>query len=242
MKHSNKIVVCQVVIMSTVKEVSRGAQTSGLVRKTTVKTGQNQARCLGHRPIWQRSGGYLHSFHCLFIPGGGVPDSFPAPTKCASNRGRSEEPSMAVSIAHWDSPTFLLDPTNSPRCSSDTHAPRREMADNTRAASREATHWESIPPGIRLTRSFRSQTSRWWMILPCSLNDRRVNTCSCKWSGLGRVTPMPGTVKVGNDGCCGPPPTLEKDTCNERLAELRCASDVRAYGWAAFMWPKERSA
>jgi hypothetical protein len=79
LKHSNKIVVCQVVIMSTVKEVSRGAQTSGLVRKTTVKTGQNQARCLGHRPIWQRSGGYLHSSHCLFIPGGGVPDSFPAP-------------------------------------------------------------------------------------------------------------------------------------------------------------------
>jgi hypothetical protein len=87
---------------------------------------------------------------------------------------------MAMSIAHWDSPTFRLDPTNSPRCSSDTHAPRREMAESTRAASREATHWESIPPGTRLTKSFRSQTSRWWMILPCSLNDRRVNTWSCR--------------------------------------------------------------
>ena len=83
---------------------------------------------------------------------------------------------MAMNIPHWDSPTFLLDPTNSLRCSSDTHAPRREMAESTRAASREATHWESIPPGTRLTRSFRSQTSRWWMILPCSLKDRRVNT------------------------------------------------------------------
>src|SRR6267154_4700465 len=69
MKHSNKIVVCQVAMMSTVKEVSRGAQTSGLVRKTTVKTGQNQAHCLGHRPMRQRSGGYLHSFHCLLHSG-----------------------------------------------------------------------------------------------------------------------------------------------------------------------------
>ena len=144
---------------------------------------------------------------------------------------------LAMSIAHWDPWPFILDPTNSPRSPSGAHAPRREMVESTRAANRDATHWESIPPGIRPTRSFRSQTSRWWMILPCSLKDRRVNTWSCKWSGLGRATPMPGTVKVGNDGCCGPL-TLEMDICNERLVELRCASDVRAYGWAAFPWPK----
>lgn len=66
-----------------------------------------------------------------------------------------------MSIVHWDPATFLLDPTNSPRCSSATHAPRREMDESIRAASREATHWDNIPPGIRPTRSFRSQTSRW---------------------------------------------------------------------------------
>lgn len=229
-------------MMSTVKEVSRGAQTSGLVRKTTVKTGQ----ILAHPWVIDQCGRGLADIStrltASFIPSGGVPDSFPAPTRVLPIEADPRSPgAMAMSIAHWDPPPFLLDPTNSPRCSSDTNVPRREMAESTRAASREATHWESIPPGIRPTRSFRSQTSRWWMILPCSLKDRRVNTWSCRWSGLGRVTPTPGTVNVGNDGCCGPP-TLEKDTCNERLAELRCASDVSAYGWAAFMWPKERSA
>jgi len=143
------------------KEVSRGAQTSGLVRKTTVKTGQN------HPTAWviDRCGRGLEdnptSLTASFIPGGGVTDSFPVPTKCASKRGRSEEHrGLAMSIAHWDPPRFLLDPTNSPRFSSDTHAPRRETAESARAASREATHWESIPPGTRPTRSFISQTSR----------------------------------------------------------------------------------
>ena len=70
-KHSNKIEVCQVAVamMNTFKEVSRGAQISGLVRKTTVKTGQNQAQCWGHRPMRQSSGGYLHSSHCLLHSG-----------------------------------------------------------------------------------------------------------------------------------------------------------------------------
>jgi len=144
---------------------------------------------------------------------------------------------MAINIAHWD-PPLLLDPTAPPRfSSSDTHAPRQEMAESARATNREATHWESIPPGSRPTMSLRSQTSRWWMILPCSLKDNRVNTWSCRWNGLGRATPIPGTVNVGNVGWCGPL-TLEKDRCNERLAALRCASDVTACGWAAFMWPK----
>ena len=241
MIHSHKI-VCQVAMMSTVKEVSRGAQTSGLVRKTTVKTGQNQAQCWSSTnvvEVWRLSPpvSLPPSFRVavLLTRSQHLPNVFPIEADPRSPGG------MAMSIAHWDPPTFLLDPTNSPRCSSDTHAPRREIVESTRPASREATHWESIPPGIRLTKSFRSQTSRWWMILPCSLKDSRVNTWSCRWRGLGRVTPTTGTVKVGTDGCCAPP-TLDKDTCNERLAELRCASDVSAYGWAAFMWPKERSA
>jgi len=52
---------------------------------------------------------------------------------------------------------------------------------------------------------------------------------------------MPGTVKVGTDGKCGPL-RLEKDRCSERLGELRCASDVRVNVWAAFMCHEERSA
>ena len=42
---------------------------------------------------------------------------------------------------------------------------------------------------------------------------------------------MPGIVSVGRGG----PLRLEMDICSERVDELRCASDVRAFGWAAFM-------
>jgi hypothetical protein len=67
-------VVSQLVMMSTVKEVSRGAQTSGLVRKTTVKTGQNQTPLLGSST---NAAGGLEDIStrltASFIPGGGGP-------------------------------------------------------------------------------------------------------------------------------------------------------------------------
>jgi len=66
--------------MNTVKEVSRGAQTSGLVRKTTVKTSQNQIPWLGFiDQCGEGPGGYPHRLTASFFPGGGAPDSFPAP-------------------------------------------------------------------------------------------------------------------------------------------------------------------
>ena len=46
MKHRKNVVLCQVLMVSTIEEVSRGAQTSGLVRKTTVKTGHIQTPLL----------------------------------------------------------------------------------------------------------------------------------------------------------------------------------------------------
>jgi hypothetical protein len=151
------------------------------------------------------------------------------PTLCVQKRQiRGAEGLGNEHLSHSDPPRALLDPAASPRFSSDTHAPRRQTVERTWATSREATHWDSNPPGTRPTRSFRSQTSRWWMILPCSLNDRRVKTWSCRWNGLGRASPMPGTVSEGTDCGNSGPFTLEKDTCNERLGELRCASDVKA--------------
>lgn len=149
------------VMMSTVKEVSRGAQTSGLVRNTTVKTGQSQTPLLGSSTnvaeVWRIPP--LVSLPPSFRVAGSLTRSQYLPAALPKEADpRSTD--MAMSIAHWDPPRFLLDPINSPRFSSDTHAPTRKTAESARAASREATHWESIPPGTRPTRSFRSQTSR----------------------------------------------------------------------------------
>jgi hypothetical protein len=84
--------VLQAVMMDAVKEVSRGVQTSGLVRKITVITGQNQTPLLGpSSDAAEGLKGISARLTASFFPGGGVPDSFPAPvlaapleTKCVS--------------------------------------------------------------------------------------------------------------------------------------------------------------
>ena len=70
--HRNKAVVRQVVMMSTVKEVSRGGTDFGPSAQTTVKTGQNQdptARVIDQcgRGLEDISTRLIASF----IPGGG---------------------------------------------------------------------------------------------------------------------------------------------------------------------------
>jgi len=77
------------------QEVSRGVQTWGVVRKTTVKTGKNQIPLLGScsRSLKDISARLTASL--TLIPGGGGPDSFPAPalrileTNCAPKNSRA---------------------------------------------------------------------------------------------------------------------------------------------------------
>lgn len=77
-------------MMNTVKEVSRGVQTSVLVRKTTVKTGQNQT------PIaWIQSTNVVEGLEDIsarltasFFPSCSVPDPFPTSSVLAASRNQ----------------------------------------------------------------------------------------------------------------------------------------------------------
>ena len=59
----------QAAMMDTVEVVSRGVQTSGLVRKITDITRQIRPHCSDHLPMRQRVVGYLRSSHCLLLSG-----------------------------------------------------------------------------------------------------------------------------------------------------------------------------
>jgi hypothetical protein len=78
-----------------------------------------------------------------------------------------------------------------------TKPPARLTKESACAVMRVPTHCANGMPGSIASRSAISQTSRWCVIRPASLNDSFVVTGKRKWNGLEITRGVPGTDREG---------------------------------------------